>query len=85
VLLNFRKHLRAAPGVDPRSSGAWFDGWSHRLPRTTQSCPIATARTWLATVGWRRSGGPISIHEAPASTGPRDPRRSPRPAKRRRG
>jgi hypothetical protein len=28
VLLNFRKHLCAAPGVDPRSSGRWFDGWS---------------------------------------------------------
>jgi hypothetical protein len=27
VLLNFRKHLRAAPGLDPRSSGIWFDGW----------------------------------------------------------
>jgi putative transposase len=29
VLANFRKHSRVAlgPGVDPFSSGAWFDGW----------------------------------------------------------
>src|SRR5262245_60515844 len=27
VLLNFRKHLRASAGIDPRSSGPWFDGW----------------------------------------------------------
>jgi len=26
--MNFRKHLRAAPGIDPCSSGRWFDGWS---------------------------------------------------------
>jgi len=28
VLLNFRKHLRAAPGIDPCSSGIWFEGWA---------------------------------------------------------
>jgi hypothetical protein len=27
VLLNFRKHLRAPPGIDPRSSGPHFAGW----------------------------------------------------------
>jgi hypothetical protein len=29
VLANFRKHSRHAlgPGIDPFSSGAWFDGW----------------------------------------------------------
>jgi hypothetical protein len=26
VLLNFRKHLGAAPAIDPRSSGPWFHG-----------------------------------------------------------
>jgi len=65
VLLNFRKHLRAAPGVDPRSSGAWFDGWSHDPPTRPEPCPAAPARTWLATVGWRRAGGPIATHEIP--------------------
>ena len=65
VLLNFRKHLRAAPGVDPCSSGAWFDGWSHDPHPREQPFPIAPARTWLATVGWRRAGGPIDVREAP--------------------
>jgi REP element-mobilizing transposase RayT len=31
VLLNFRKHLQAGPGIDPCSSGPWFDGWAHRI------------------------------------------------------
>jgi hypothetical protein len=69
VLLNFRKHLRAAPGIDPRSSGAWFDGWSRAPPSQEQPSPVAAARTWLATVGWRRAGGPINTHEAPARNG----------------
>jgi hypothetical protein len=65
VLLNFRKHLRAAPGVDPYSSGPWFDGWA-RSPRTLGGSPAAvTARTWLAAVGWRRAGGTIRLDETP--------------------
>ncbi len=49
-------HLRAQP--DPASSGRWFDGW-----RTTTAPPnpadvreVATARTWLLQIGWRRHG-----------------------------
>src|SRR5215471_13936761 len=30
VPLNFRKHLRAAAGIDPRSSGPAFTGWGSR-------------------------------------------------------
>jgi hypothetical protein len=67
VLLNFRKHLRAAPGVDPRSSGPWFEGWSRPSPPRTTS-PIAAPCTWLATVGWRLAGGPLSVDESPASS-----------------
>jgi putative transposase len=65
VLLTFRKHLRAGPGIDPRSSGAWFDGWSNAPTAQTQPCPVASAQTWLATAGWRRAGGPIGTDEAP--------------------
>lgn len=65
VLLNFRKHLRAPPGIDPRSSGAWFDGWSHDPTPETRPSPVAPARTWLAMTGWRRAGGPINIRDAP--------------------
>ena len=66
VLLNFRKHLRAPPCIDPRSSGARFDGWVRPPPPATQPCPVATPRTWLGSVGWRRGGGPVDIREMPA-------------------
>jgi hypothetical protein len=66
VLLNFRKHLRAAPGVDPRSSGAWFGGWRPPVPAPPHTSPVALPRTWLATVGWRRAGGAIAVDERPA-------------------
>jgi REP element-mobilizing transposase RayT len=67
VLLNFRKHLRAAPGVDPRSSGPWFDGWRHTgLPPRVAS-PVAAPRTWLAAVGWRRAGGSVALCERPGA------------------
>jgi hypothetical protein len=65
VLLNFRKHLRGAPGVDPRSSGQWFDGWSHMATAPVLPGAIAPPRTWLASAGWRRSGGAIDVHETP--------------------
>jgi hypothetical protein len=66
VLLNFRKHLRAPPGIDPCSSGPWFDGWARPPPAPGQPCPVASPRTWLTSVGWRRTGGPIDCREAPA-------------------
>lgn len=69
VLLNFRKHLRAPPGIDPRSSGAWFDGWADDEPVAAGPRPVVPARSWLASVGWRRAGGPISVRETPAGTG----------------
>jgi REP element-mobilizing transposase RayT len=56
VLLNRRKHdARAARGADPCSSGPWFSGWRQRQPLSEDS-PVATARTWLASTGWRRAG-----------------------------
>jgi hypothetical protein len=67
VLLNFRKHLRAGPGVDPCSSGAWFEGWAHGPKRPGGPSPVAVSRMWLASVGWRRGGGLIDCEEAPTS------------------
>jgi len=58
VLLNFRKHLRALPGIDPRSSGAWFDGWADEQLAPASPRPVVPALTWLASAGWRRAGGP---------------------------
>jgi REP element-mobilizing transposase RayT len=74
VLLNFRKHLRAPPGVDPRSSGPWFEGWRRRGGgavdgragvRPLGASPVAAPRTWLASVGWRRAGGAVALDEEP--------------------
>jgi putative transposase len=63
VLLNFRKHLRAAAGVDPRSSGVWFDGWTDPLPMPPTPRLVALSHTWLGAVGWRRAGGTLDVHE----------------------
>jgi putative transposase len=66
VLLNFRKHLRAPAGVDPRSSGPHFAGWQ-RPPANTNGWPATAApATWMAAVGWRRAGGPLRVEEHPA-------------------
>ncbi len=70
VLLNFRKHLRAAVAVDPCSSGPWFDGWVRPVARASVPPPVAAPRTWLATAGWRRGGGAIDWREGPAAGQP---------------
>jgi hypothetical protein len=72
VLLNARRHAAAArkavPGtalLDPASSARWFDGWRRHADAAAHSTtgadpphrrPVARARTWLLTVGWRRYG-----------------------------
>jgi REP element-mobilizing transposase RayT len=64
VLLNARKHWRERRGAPPpvrldeASSGCWFDGWvgppaSREPPRDRA---VATPRTWLLSLGWRRHG-----------------------------
>jgi hypothetical protein len=44
--------------LDKASSGRWFDGWlgvpaSREPPRDRA---VATPRTWLLSLGWRRHG-----------------------------
>ena len=59
VLLNARKHARKVSrrlGIDPASSGRWFDGWRQRIALDMGPAPVARARTWLAVKGWRRYG-----------------------------
>jgi REP element-mobilizing transposase RayT len=44
---------------DAYSSAAWFDGWRRRAHvrcRPTGPPPVAPAKTWLLTTGWRRHG-----------------------------
>jgi hypothetical protein len=72
VLLNYRKHLRAPPGIDPRSSGPHFAGWHVAPPRATRSPSTAAPTTWMARVGWLRAGGPLRPDEHPASAGQRN-------------
>jgi hypothetical protein len=67
VLLNFRKHLRAPAGIDPRSSGPWFTGWRAPPRVLAQPSPVAPPTTWLASVGWRRAGGALHLAESPAT------------------
>jgi hypothetical protein len=90
VLLNFRKHLNAPAGIDPRSSGPHFSGWRGRAQ--LDSADVASraaavggdlaatspATTWMATIGWRRAGGLLKVEERPAaSLGTRSTCRSP--------
>ena len=67
VLLNARRHAARAGRtlsrtfrIDPASSGRWFDGWRRRIDGAGPSPPtarsVATPRSWLLAVGWRRSG-----------------------------
>ncbi|HLK91768.1 MAG TPA: hypothetical protein VKZ18_17895 [Polyangia bacterium] len=88
VLLNFRKHLNAPPGIDPRSSGPHFSGWRRearldsadvasraaaRRDATGGLAATAEPTTWMAAIGWRRAGGPLRVEERPAPS----PRRRP--------
>lgn len=63
VLLNARRHaarVARGRGIDPCSSGRWFDGWRRQPPGANPaaaSAPtVASPRTWLLRVGWRRHG-----------------------------
>ena len=73
VLRNHAHHVSATDtdglmaGVDPYSSGIYFDGWRDYRPRPRagpQPPPVAAARTWLLHTGWRRCGL-ISTAEVP--------------------
>jgi REP-associated tyrosine transposase len=72
VLLNARRHARrliGLPRIDPASSGRWFDGWRWKPAVCgTESgiVPVARARVWLLTIGWRRHGL-IDPREVPAT------------------
>jgi putative transposase len=75
VLLNFRKHLPGTKGIDPMSSGYWFDGWKDPVGQILPAdwglndhIPIEPASTWLARSGWRR-GGLIALTERPKLAG----------------
>jgi putative transposase len=62
VLLNVRKHGGGSAGIDPRSSGAAFDGWrdapsrGHPASELCDDAGVQSATTWLLRSGWRIHG-----------------------------
>jgi REP element-mobilizing transposase RayT len=60
VLNNGRKHgVASAHALDRCASGPWFDGWLEEIRiRGMEGIerPVASPRTWLLRVGWRRHG-----------------------------
>ncbi len=57
ALQNARRHgIHHAGGIDPCSSAAAFDGWHSDGGFRRAPSPLAAARTWLLTIGWRRWG-----------------------------
>ena len=75
VLQNARKHRAFIPaylgGVDPHSSGWWFDGWQDDGFRQGRSPPkgppgVSEAGTWLLSQSWRVHGL-IGVDEIPAA------------------
>jgi REP element-mobilizing transposase RayT len=69
VLQNARKHGVRMNGADPCSSGVSFDGWTamSHAALAKLAAPIARARSWLLSVGWRKHGR-IALNERPAET-----------------
>ena len=54
VLQNARRHGLRLLGIDPCSSGAWFDGWAGRVAVPARTPAAVEAKTWLLRIGWRR-------------------------------
>jgi putative transposase len=65
VLNNAKRHGIFEAGVDPFSSGRWFDGWREALPSASAPPILVKAKTWLLTLGWRRRGL-ISLDTVPS-------------------
>lgn len=72
ILFNTRKHAVGYQWMDPHCSMRWFDGWAPErapgqglLKRLGPGAPVTEPRTWLASVGWRRAGGPVRFDESP--------------------
>ena len=52
-LNNARKHGLVLRGVDPYSSGRWFDGWKDSTHPPPAYTVLARPMTWLLRTGWK--------------------------------
>ena len=56
------KHRKVKRWTDPFGSARYFDGWSRDTrrfvpePNDGEDAPVAQARSWLLTTGWRKRG-----------------------------
>lgn len=71
VLGNWRHHggdRYPRLSIDPCTSAAWFEGYRERLlpPSAGAPPPVAAARSWLLTRGWRVHGL-LSVADGPWS------------------
>ena len=56
VLHNARHHSVQIVGIDPFSSGPWFDGWTRPIASVACASPCVRPRSWLLRHGWMRRG-----------------------------
>ncbi len=56
VLHNARHHGVHIVGIDPFSSGPWFDGWASSTAPNSRASPCVRPRSWLLRHGWMRRG-----------------------------
>jgi REP element-mobilizing transposase RayT len=69
VLLNARKHGSALRGIDPASSGRWFDGWRDVAAVKAAvggRMEVAVPHSWLLRRGWRKQGL-IDVRDRPGA------------------
>jgi REP element-mobilizing transposase RayT len=69
VLMNWKKHVPSAKGIDRCSSALSFSGWSAHpsLGPPVQDDAVQRPATWLLRTGWKRHGL-VAVSEAPRSS-----------------
>ncbi|HEX9295059.1 MAG TPA: transposase [Polyangiaceae bacterium] len=71
VLMNWKRHVTGAKGLDPCSSAWWFDGWKTPPPLpadwNSDRPPVEPPRTALLRQAWKREG-PLSPSDRPQRT-----------------
>jgi hypothetical protein len=74
VLMNWKKHLPSANGIDRCSSGSSFNGWARPPPLGPPDSDerVEAPTTWLLSTGWKRHGL-VATNERPRSSVAFDP------------